>query len=90
MGISIAIIESKEDPNYGDLMCVTKIKNDGSANSYTISEIDLQKYCRGNFWDTYYTIKFNDFNFECIEQLIKMNSALPVNSFYEPTSINLW
>ncbi|RKI20059.1 serine/threonine protein kinase [bacterium 1xD8-6] len=89
-GISIAITESKEDPNYGDLMCVTKIKNDGSAKSYAISESDLRKYCRGNFRDIYYTIKFSDFDFECIEQLIKMNSVFQVNSFYEPTSIDLW
>lgn len=88
-GISIAIIENKEDSNYGDLMYVTKIKNDGAVNSYAISEMDLRKYCRGSFRDIYYTIKFSDFNFECIEQLIKMNSIYRVNTFYEPTSINL-
>lgn len=88
-GISIAITKNKEDPNYGDLMCVTKIKNDRSVNSYTISENDLRKYCRSNFNDMFFTIKVNDFKFECIEQLIKMNSVFQVNSFYEPVSINL-
>ncbi len=90
VGISIAITENKEDPNYGDLMCVTKIKNDGSVNSYAISESDLQKYCRKNFHDMYFTIKFSNFNFDYIEQLIKMNRTFHVNLFYEPTSINLW
>ncbi len=90
VGFSIAITENKEDPNYGDLMCVTKTKNDGTANSYAISKMDLRRYCRRNFSDINFTIKFSDFNFECIEQLIKMNSVFKINSFYEPTSIDLW
>lgn len=90
VGFSIAITENKEDPNYGDLMCVTKTKNDGTANSYAIYKMDLRRYCRRNFSDINFTIKFSDFNFECIEQLIKMNSVFKINSFYEPTSIDLW
>ena len=80
-GLSIAVIENKDDPLYGELKTFIRTPNDGSNRWLAINDSKLRTLCINRFSDDpYHSIEFKDFTFGDIQALIKMNEVFGIGS----------
>lgn len=84
-GISVGIIENKDDTLYGKL--TTFIRRPNITNTVIwlpIDSIKLKDYCKNGFNELRYMIDVKPFTFESIKALIKMNEVFDVDSICDP------
>ena len=85
VGISVGILEDKNDELYGKLKIFKRVPNIHGYNYYfSISENNLEKCVLNNFTNIHYTIETSDFDFTSIKELILLNEKLDGERIDDP------